>query len=128
MVSGEKRAQCFQDLLAPGEERIARQGDGPIRRQRGQAGFQQLAGFLVIELETARQFEHEPFLFGKKLALFPSVDGTTVDAGGLSELLLGKASAGAKAFKERSKSENFGAGDCHLSDPLSRNMGQCPVM
>ena len=56
----EARVQCLQNLLAPGEEWIALKGNLPMRGERGQTGFKQLARLLIIQSQQPGQFQNEP--------------------------------------------------------------------
>src|SRR5689334_22301298 len=103
LVGREMRMQCFQDLLASGKERIARKGDSPMRCKRGQARFQQLTGFLVIEMQVPGQFEDHRLAFGKEISLLPPDDRTTMDSNAPGKLLLREVPASAKLFEQCTK-------------------------
>jgi hypothetical protein len=90
--------QGLQNLLTPGEERIARKGDMPMRSKRGQAGFQQVARLLVIQVQMPGQFEDESLTAGQEVSLFPPGDGATMHPDGFSKLLLCQVPAFAKGF------------------------------
>src|SRR5712692_6297784 len=61
LIGSKLYVQGLQDLLTPGEEEIALKGNEPMRRERGETGFQQLARLLLIQKEMSGQFEHHRF-------------------------------------------------------------------
>src|ERR1051326_7693398 len=119
--------QRLQDRLAPGEEGIARQGHTPVWGERGQAGFQEVAGLLVIQAQMLRQFEDKRLTAGQEVSLFPSDDGTAMHPYGVSKLLLGQVPADAQGFEQLAKRSKIVVSSWHLLAFLE-NSFCCPQL
>ena len=119
--------QRLQDLFAPGEEGIARQGNQPVRGERSQTGFQEMAGFLVIQVQVPGQFEHHRLTAGrKKVSLFPPDDSAAMHPHGLSKLLLCEVPASAQGFEQRAGRERDRMSVPAISLPSFWRRSFCP--
>ncbi len=98
----------LQNLLASGEERIARERDQPVGSERGQTGFQQLACLLFVQRQVPGQFQHESAGGGQIGPQLPGRDGIRMHADLLRQLFLRQSCALAQGLERCSKTGRKG--------------------
>ena len=50
--------------------------------------LQQLASFLIVQLQNSRKFEHDAFTLREHISLFPATNSVAMSAHGICQLLL----------------------------------------
>jgi hypothetical protein len=103
LISAEVLVEGLQELLAPGEVGIARQGNAPAWGERSQTSFQKLPGRLIIQAQLSSQFEDHGLTGREIVPLFPAPNGVPMHPQGLGQLLLGQVPVCAMGSQEGSE-------------------------
>src|SRR5437899_9470152 len=96
MVRMQELMQLAKQGISSGKEHIALIGHRPVRRKRGQTGFEKLSCFCFAQSKQTPQFQDDTFPLREVVALFPGPDSIVMHAQLLSQHPLTDAFALAK--------------------------------
>ena len=103
MVRMQELMQLVKQGVSSGKEHIALIGHRPVRRKRGQTGFEKLSCFCFAQSKQTPQFQNSTFLLREVVALFPGPDGIVMHAQLLSQHPLTETFALAKRLEQISE-------------------------
>src|SRR5581483_2974928 len=126
-IGPQTLVEFLQDLCAPGKERIAWVRDTPVRSERGETGFQQLARLVIIKAQDPGQFKNHPLALWQEIATFPGTDRAAMHAKLFRQALLSDVLAAAKASEDLSKRGKGSVLHAVFSPENTSNVMKCRI-